>query len=825
MHELGVSITAFAILVTSLAYVPPAAAQIEEVVVTARKRTEVLQEVPMAITAVSAEAIERRGIRALDQLVKIDPSVYYDEAFGQQDTRIGIRGLSNTIGRSQVAFLVDGIDVTTESVNSTGSGLLVNRRLLNDLERIEIVKGPQSALYGRAAFAGAINYITQTAGDQFESSVGTTIAEDGQYELRGMISSPFLDGRAGLRLNGVWWTADGFYENSVSGADVGGGDGYGLALTGNWDATDALDFKLRLSYSDDEYDQTAMAIVADDVLLDLPPEAIAQGAFTEDDQPVPAATSYGSGSDLMVALSENPLTGGEYEGNTQEVFRASLVANWATPVGTFSSYTGYTDGDSSQFWDGDRFASGRPDTSLGNFQIRWTTETEQFSQELRWASEFDGPLQLILGGLYWNEQRDQDDSSSIPLCLPFGQCPAGSGAISLQELAIGLEPVPVRPWRSETDHWSAYGVLEWQMNDAWQFTAEARVVSEDFETTLFPGGCTVIGNLATACPEPIPFDGKVDDEFVAPKFTLDWTVSDEVLMYASVAKGVKPAGISQAPGGGSDTVELENVAFEAEEMWSYELGAKSDWSGPSLGQLRLNGALFFQDYSDKQVTTNVIDPVTLTPTVRILNAAGAEVWGLEIEAIWAPPRLDGLTVSAAYTYLDTEYDDFAADPQSLAQNVALAGNCPDTETQFIPTFPGSPFFNETEVCLIDRTGNQIERAPENAVVGGVRYVAPFWVQGVDWSGEINAQYTDERFADDFNFTKFDDYWNVDANLGLMGSNWEAVVFVDNVFDDDTVRTGGRTIDFANFTTSGFRFVYTGYLPAPRVFGVRLDYRF
>jgi outer membrane receptor protein involved in Fe transport len=156
-------------------------AQIDEIVVTTRKREESLQDVPLAISALTAEQIQRQGIRDLDDVVKLTPSVQFDNSFGPADTRITVRGLSNTRGRSNVAFLVDGVDVTTENLVTAGSGLLANRRLLNDVERIEIVKGPQSALYGRAAFAGAISYISKEPGTEVEARLSADIAEDDQY--------------------------------------------------------------------------------------------------------------------------------------------------------------------------------------------------------------------------------------------------------------------------------------------------------------------------------------------------------------------------------------------------------------------------------------------------------------------------------------------------------------------------------------------------------------------------------------------------------------------------------------------------------------------
>src|SRR5690606_889539 len=125
--------------------------QIEEVIVTTRKREESLQEVPIAIDAINEQAIERKNISSVADLTKELTSVQFDEGASQSDTRITVRGLSPTRGRQNVAVLVDGIDVSTEAISSSGGGILMNNRLV-DVQRIEVVKGPQMVLYGRSAF-------------------------------------------------------------------------------------------------------------------------------------------------------------------------------------------------------------------------------------------------------------------------------------------------------------------------------------------------------------------------------------------------------------------------------------------------------------------------------------------------------------------------------------------------------------------------------------------------------------------------------------------------------------------------------------------------
>ena len=127
---------------------------------TARKREESAQDIPVAVSAISNESIERQRLRDTEDILKMVPGVQFDKAFASNDTRITMRGVNNNRGRASVAVLIDGIDTSGETISIAGGSSLLNTRLL-DLERVEVIKGPQAALYGRNAFAGAINYVTK----------------------------------------------------------------------------------------------------------------------------------------------------------------------------------------------------------------------------------------------------------------------------------------------------------------------------------------------------------------------------------------------------------------------------------------------------------------------------------------------------------------------------------------------------------------------------------------------------------------------------------------------------------------------------------------
>ena len=203
----SVVMAAALVLTGSMGFPSEGWAQLEELVVTARRKEEKLQDIPIAITAIGSETIVRQGVTNLQDVASFDPSFIMSERGAQDAVVITVRGLQPTRGRSNVAFMIDGIDVTSEAFGA-GASLMVSQRLLTDVQRIEMVKGPQSALYGRAAFAGAINYITKDAPEEFEGEVFAQIAEYGEYNLNGYVGGPVTD-NLGVSVSGFYWDEEG----------------------------------------------------------------------------------------------------------------------------------------------------------------------------------------------------------------------------------------------------------------------------------------------------------------------------------------------------------------------------------------------------------------------------------------------------------------------------------------------------------------------------------------------------------------------------------------------------------------------------------------
>jgi len=852
------------------------AGDVDEIVVTTRKREENLQEVPIAINVLGAEQIAREGIRGLDEISKLSPSIQFERGFSENGVRVTIRGLSNTRGRANAAFLVDGIDVTSEVTgNNSGSPQLINQRLLNDVERIEIVKGSQSALYGRAAFAGAINYVTKEPADEFEADYALDIAEYGQQEIFTGASIPLSD-TMGIRLTGVLWNEDGVYDNVISGNKFGGGDGYGLAGTFVWEPVDAVKIKSRLSYTDEKYAPSAVADNSEgkEITIPVPQDAIDAGVTSETE--VTVIPFIGNADGLVVRASEDPLTGGDYPGNTLEVLRGSIIATWDIDDYTLSSNTGYTDADFTQRYDYDRQALGRPDELLGNGEYDTFGNTRQISQELRIATNWDdSPINLTAGLQYWNEERDDFSRSISVSCRDSSVCGPDQGGgfgISpfeswqdLYDAAIENAGDYRNPIFADTEHWSAYLMAEWNISDRWSLTLENRFVKEEFDAMLeigancsnpFPSNANLDGyfldpeNNGPTCEHGNPQSPSTDSEYQTPKLTLEYQASENALLYASIAKAMKPAGVSLILVPVKLSFPTESFVFEEEKMWSYEIGAKTEWQG-AFGNIVFNSAAFFLNYEDKQTNTQTLlggcipsefgdlpaecldDDPGNDPQAQAVgkptNASGAWVKGLELDASWQTP-IEGLTLSAAMTRLSSEYDDFT-DPTRSAGRIAVAGTCgeagpsPADKDPFTPgDQPGATH------CFLDLSGNELEYLPKRSYVVAAKFEKPLAATGLDWFVESNASYMGKRYTGAGNFTQLDKFWKADVRLGLSGDRWDLVGYVNNVFDDNTITSASGNPDVAvgyidNFDSPAPPTLPTAYLPDPRIYGLRFRYQY
>lgn len=865
------------------------AAMLDEIIVTARRVEENLQEVPISINVISAEQIARQNIQTTADVARLDPSVIFDYGGSMTDMRVVIRGLSPTRGRVNSAILVDGIDVTSESLQFAGGSLLSSTRLF-DLERVEIVKGPQSALYGRSAFAGAISYITKDPAEELGGELQADVAEYGRYNAGFALTGPVTE-TFGARLSGTWWEDDGVYRSGATGQKVGGGDGAGAALAMRWAPSDSFAARARIEYSEDHYAPRATVYLRHNTTQDPPaqytcanaaaqatnPDCVFTGTLSTGGTPGSLTRAFYWGSagrvgDLDAPLatsSPNPATGRDYPGADRESTRASLTLAWDVGPGAITSWTGYTDAQHDYFQDLDQdsIMVGGIDVALRTSEFDARTKTTQFSQEIRFQSDLDGPFNFALGGQYYKAEDDQLARSINILCFPaFFNCSPAPGAA---QQIMADTPAIDRPWGRDLEHKSVYGLVEFRPFEQWTFSAEARYAEETEEVygpncalpaytfnfgpgasvtqpcqdpTLtsegspFPPGTPgVVFPFAVFGPSTIqlysPFlpSGPIQapsvtartgqsESFTTWRTFLRYQPTTDLNFYATVSRGVKPGGISTVTAGSwldSDfDGSYEEITYAPEKLTLYELGAKMQWLDD---RLRTNFALFRQVYEDKQTGVQTLTP-NGTPVGRIINAGEARIDGLEADI--ALQVTESFSVALSYSYLDAKYTDFVFPSTSATDVIRNGGNCTVQE------------FSGRRQCLIDALasgGLQLEDVPEHALVAQARYEGALAGE-LRWFIEGDAEIQSKRYVDPSNHRWVNGYDIYNVRLGLARDNWEIMAYVENLTDDDTIRSAQDSpgdVDAGLFAPNSFSptdgLLVT--LADPRRFGLRVNWWF
>ncbi|MBM4196830.1 MAG: hypothetical protein FJ197_06995 [Gammaproteobacteria bacterium] len=273
-------LTSAAVTVLALAVPLTATAQIEEIIVEARKREEALSEVPVAIEAIRAEDIQQKGLTDLAKIAQQSASIKFDQGSSRNDTRLAIRGLSPTRGRQNAAILVDGVDISSEAISTSGGSVLVNQRLIA-VEQVDIVKGPQSALWGRSAFNGAIQFRTKDPYDTWGGVMDADLNEHDQYGFSADFGGPVLGEKLGVLVNGAWWDEDGYFDNSITGNNIGFEKGYGFAVKTKSDFGNGFTLEFRGSFEHYEYGQSPEAYLGANTVITQP-----DGVFTPNGDPL-----------------------------------------------------------------------------------------------------------------------------------------------------------------------------------------------------------------------------------------------------------------------------------------------------------------------------------------------------------------------------------------------------------------------------------------------------------------------------------------------------------------------------------------------------------
>mgnify|MGYP001819552925 FL=1 len=797
MHKKLITTAVNTAILSTLLSVPMLAsaqsgAQLEEVVVTERKRTESMQDVPIAVTVFTAQDIQDAGIERPQDFIGLTPNVSIVDTANAGDTQVTIRGQYSTRdAESSFAYVVDGVLIT----NPNG----FNGELF-DVEQIEVLKGPQGALYGRNATSGAILVTTARPDNEFTGKVMAGVGDDNLVKGQAMVSGPIVKDQLYGRIAFSYRDTDGQFDNKFTGDDDTGNNLEEKNIRGRmiWEPSENLTLDATASYRDVE----AGAINFNAII------ALDQAAeFTGD------ASLYEDVNDHNFRYINN--VKGE---NEQENTFFSLKADYEMDIGTLTLIGAYddleeyllSDGTSGAFGvyssvpgnaaydqcvatfnaigiDGyadllqppfGAFPDGGP-PNLGNsflppygadscdgYQYQERNQ-ESTSFEARLASNSDGKLRWMGGVYYAHIEREVIVGYGSDLGLGFEK--------QAYIPPSGRNPTDQLFWDDfDTDVYSVFGQIELDVFQRGELALAARYDEEDREVknnvpnvlnAQAYGGGTAPINPAFANSDTIPDRSETFDEF-QPKITYTQGLTDDMNVYASYGRGFRSGGFNSI--GSEETIQdafgtfptaPQNLKddYDKEVTDTFELGMKSEWLD---NRLRVNAAAFYTEIDDYQFFNFFAGPFGLLRVVN--NIDEVEIYGAEVDFVWAVH--DYVTLSGGYGMIDTEIKENKNRPYTEGNDVPYA---PEGSGALSLDFK-MPIFGDLE--LLTRLDYE--------------YVGETWFHSVQNDNTENA-FTGLGFGTaNFNNAKRDDFWKMNLRAGIAGENWSIMAWSQNITDED-----------------------------------------
>ncbi|MEZ5501087.1 MAG: TonB-dependent receptor [Steroidobacteraceae bacterium] len=780
---------------------------IQEVVITAQKREQSINDVGITVNAFTGDQLKDAGLRAAEDIAQFTPGLTVNATAATGVPVYTIRGVGfqdySTAASSTVGLYFDQVAMPYT---------VASRGVAFDIERVEVLKGPQGDLYGRNTTAGQINFISKMPTKTFQAGVTAGLGSFSTYNLEGFISGPMGErarGRLAVRTD---QSSDGWQKSLTRNDKLGKLDTKALRAMVEFDLSDAATLLLKAQYVDDQSENLANTAYNGQLAglgeFNLP--------YTPLDQYLlPTGANFGQvppwySTDNNRAADwtnsyTSPITGRTFNLRPQRDNQLKSVAatlNWDINGYKLTSITSFDQFDrvESNDWDG-CFCN---DSSNIN-----TTDLSMFSEELRVTRESE---QLLwIAGVYYSTD-DMDEyyhyfmSDSV---FGEGSIPWGVGLFA---------PTPIleldTKYRQKTDSAAVFGHVEWKFADRWRATIGARYTQEkrdwsgctfsaedgtlgaflnaQFGSTLAPGDCGTIDDDPNSPTYIFALIGgpnvndafhvytdKIDTKRWMGKLGLDFAVNDDVLIYGTISNGFKSGGFN----GANSNTTLQLKPYKEEVLTSFEVGTKATLAE---GRAQLNVAAFYYDYKDKQEQDSA---VTFVGNIAgLANVPKSRIQGAEINLDWAPT--DALHLSFGAAFLDTEITEWMAVDRTLSS---------------WPT-----------VVRTDASGVELAQSPKvqlNAMLGYQWHVAGERV--VDLS--FDAAYKDKTTGGVQTTDATDSYTLVNARLGFGSADgrWRAMVWGRNLTDEyyyPAAYVGGNGPLIRS-------------VGMPRTYGISVDYRF
>lgn len=732
------------------------------IIVTARKTSERLSDTPISVTAFSEKAIEDAGLEDVRDIADLTPGLQFNGDFGRNAERPVVRGIANLRPETAqpVSLFVDGVFVRTGVVST----------ILDNVERVEVLKGPQAALYGRSTYGGVINYVTRKPGDELSIKGSATIAEHDAYELSAVISAPFGDSGLSGQIGGRYSKFGGSYENlstQTTGArDVGSEKTLALFGTLRYNPTDELDIYISGNYSKDEDGQFVGNLFDSSNNNSVPAGGIACPEVlisyfcgkAQQTSTVNIATGADQGTDLtpagLPAFFGPQLAQWDFRaGLDREIIRGT--ANLSYDISdniNLRVLGGYTSEDL-RVVTNQSYSPVLISNPFGSFPAVWPTDDktdrDYWSVEGRLSGSLDSLMGLkwLVGVFHYEEDQLTIDRDLSQADLAF------DGSRKDVETSI-------------------FGSLQFEITPELTIGAEGRYSWEDITAVNTDGGQALKAS----------FNG------FSPRFTLDYKPTSNSLIYASASKGSKAGGFNNV--NPDDPDEVPFLVFDEENVWQYELGYKTTFGN---GVVSLDVAAFRLELSDQQLSQVVIlnegTPQQAQVTV-VQNVGKSRVNGIEVDVGVYPT--DNFSLRFTYALADTKVTE-----GSDAQQERVFGD---------PSFAGS----------------DIPRVAENSGSATIQWEPKLFG---DWTGLVRADaiYTGSRYAQIHNIQETGDSWRANARLGMRSDNLELTLFARNLFNDRTSANVFRYVDPGSFQF--FRRAYVSFLPREQQFGLTAKFKY
>jgi len=741
-----------------------AAGGLETITVTARKKSESLQKVPLSITAISKRDLQNSHVQNLYDIVALTPGVNITDLGAEVGTSITIRGVTDlTFGVNipDVATFLDGTYLRDPAaINIAAAGL----------SQVEIVKGPVSALYGRDAYSGIINYVTERPTSTPHANLEYTVGDYGKEEVQVSVSGPIWQDKVFGKIFGTYDYFNGTYKDPVSDQRAGGDEKKDLGglLDVNWNANIATHFDLYYGY--DYFGQTAAQA--------LTPNCGYNAEISADELycgRIRASNKVNISNDTQAG---NP-------GNERRTFFGSMRNTLNYDWGKIDSITGATRIDEQAFQAFDASALGLPyllangsnpnnppngKSLLEHEYYGAASETSNFSQELRYTSPQDQRLRYGAGGFYYRERRVQISAAS----LTDANVPAGEELWSNYGVFV-----PLTTWETPT------GAVGNNVNVAHQLTDEASAfangefdilpnltVSTEYRyTDLLQQFVAVRNQYYGAAIDPFGSHISQTNQYFNTNEAIRWLPIPNVTLYFAFANGTKPGGFN-----GASTV-IADEAFGPETDVNYEGGAKTSWLE---NRLQANAAIYHIETANVQAYGPSSDPKNAATVIK--NFGQSANTGFEVDLRGKPT--DELTLTLGASYNDPT---FVGGSEDLSDSgyCALIPSCAKTLVTKGP---------HQEIPI---DGNSVPYSPKVTLSASAEYDYEFR-DIYHGFARVNYSLRSSEYTDAAELTSIGMTSNLDFDTGLSRGPYSIGAYVKNITDNRTPVTFNYNVQLEYF---------------------------